>query len=91
MLLAMPKGYTLDEAGTRLPELLAEAATHPVPITVDDQTVAFLISPERLDALLENREILANPAAVDAIREARQGQGTYYSLEEFERLLGDED
>jgi PHD/YefM family antitoxin component YafN of YafNO toxin-antitoxin module len=86
----MTKGYTVDEAGARLPQLLAEAVARPVAITVDDRTVAFLITPERLDTLLETREILSNPAAMEAIREARQGSGSYYSLDEFERLLGDE-
>ena len=87
----MAKGYTLDEAGTRLPQLLAEAQIDPVPITRDDRTVAFLITPERLDALLETRELMSNPEAMEAMREARQGGGTYHSLAEFERLLGDED
>ncbi len=83
----MTKTYTVAEAGQHLPELLAEAVEGPVPITRDDRTVAFLVTPEKLETL----EILADPAAMEAIREARKGQGVYHSLEEFERRLGDED
>lgn len=84
-------GYTIAEAGSRLPELLIEAETHPVSITRDDHTVLFLITPDRLEALIETRELLANPAAMEAIQAARNGEGTYHSLEEFEHLLGDAD
>lgn len=86
----MAKGYTVEEAGTRLPQLLTEAMADPVPITRDDHTVAFLITPERLESLLETREILANPAAMRAIADARKGRTKFHSLEEFERELGDE-
>ncbi len=79
----------MEEAGSRFPELLAEAIAEPVSITRDDHTVAFLITPERLETLLETREILANPAAMEAIEEAREGRGKFHSLEDFERLLGE--
>ncbi len=84
----MAKTYTVAEAGQHLPELLAEAVDGPVPITRDDRTVALLITPERLEALRETWEILANPEAMEAIRQDRAGKGIYYTLEEMDAIFG---
>ncbi len=78
----------MDEAGTRLLELLVEAADGLVPITRDDRTVAFLITPERLEELRETWEILANPEALEAIQRDRAGKGVYYTLEEMDAIFG---
>ena len=91
MLSGMAKGYTVEEAGPALPRLLSEALTHPVTITRDNLAVGYLFTPETLEMWWETREILANPEAMKAIDEARAGKGVYYSLDEVDRLLGDED
>jgi len=50
-------------------------------ITRHDKTVAYVLGAEQLTGLLETMEILADPKATQAIREAREGKGTYLSLD----------
>lgn len=51
-----------------------------VPITKDGRVQAVLVSKERLEALLEQMEILANPRAMAAIRRAKAGKRKEYPL-----------
>jgi len=44
------------------------------------ETVAFLVPRERMEALLETMEILANPQAIRALRCDRSGHGRYLPL-----------
>jgi hypothetical protein len=71
---------TLDvaEAQARLPRLVRAKQT--VSLRQKDQTVAFLVPRERMEALLEAMEILANPQAMRAIRRDRSGKGKYLPL-----------
>jgi hypothetical protein len=43
-------------------------------------TVAFLVPRDRMEALLETMEILANPEAMRAIRRDQSGKGKYLPL-----------
>lgn len=45
-----------------------------------DETVAFLVPRDRMEALLETMEILANPQAMRAIRRDQSGKGKYLPL-----------
>lgn len=45
-----------------------------------DKTVAFLVPRDRMEALLETMEILANPRAMRAIRRDQSGKGKYLPL-----------
>ncbi len=49
-------------------------------ITRREKAVAYLVSAERMAAIAETLEIMANPKAMEAIRRARRGQGKYYPL-----------
>ncbi len=79
----MKATYSVTEAQARLPRLLREAAAaeRPVAITRRDETVAFLVPRERMEAILETMELLANPDAMAAIRADREGKGVYFPLE----------
>lgn len=51
-----------------------------VPITKNGRIQAVIVSKERLEALLEQMEILANPKAMAAIRRAKAGKRKEYPL-----------
>ena len=46
----------------------------------NDETVAFLVPRDRMKALLETMEIMANPEAMKAIRRDKSGKGRYLPL-----------
>ena len=85
MLRKAPVKTTLNitEAQTRLPRLLRAKKT--VAICRRGETVAFLVSRERMESIFETLEILSNPEAMKAIRRARSGKGHYLPLEQLER------
>ena len=51
-----------------------------MPIRRHNETVAYILSRERMEALVETLEILDNPAAVRAIREHRAGRTKFMPL-----------
>ncbi len=71
---------TLDiaEAQARLPKLVRFKQT--ISLCENNQTLAFLVPRERMEALLETMEILANPDAMRAIRRDRAGKTKYLPL-----------
>lgn len=79
----MKSTYSVTEAQAALPRLLREAASaeRPVAITRRDETVAFIVPRDRMEAILETMELLANPEAMAAVRADREGKGIYYPLE----------
>jgi hypothetical protein len=74
----MKTTFDIAEAQARLPKLVRGKQT--LSLREHNQTVAFLVPRERMEALLETMEILANPQAVRAIRRDRFGKGKYLSL-----------
>jgi hypothetical protein len=70
--------FDIAEAQARLPMLVRSKLT--VTLCQDDQTVAFLVPRDRMEALLETMEIMANPAAMRAIRRDQSGKGKYLPL-----------
>jgi PHD/YefM family antitoxin component YafN of YafNO toxin-antitoxin module len=53
-------------------------------VTREGQVTAFLVSRDRVMAMIETMEVLSNPKAMKAIREAEAGKGTYYSVDELD-------
>ena len=49
-----------------------------------DETVAYVISRERMEALAETLEILASPDAMRAIERDRAGKGRYVDLDHLD-------
>ena len=80
----MKNTYSITEAQARLPGLVKEAEGAPIVITRHNQTVAYLLSKERMDAIQETLEVLANPAAMKAIRAAQDQRTRYVPLHEID-------
>ena len=76
----MATTYSITEAQAKFPALVREAAEHQVVITRRDKVVGYLLSPERFEAILETMEILANPEAMKAIRDAEEGKTKYHPI-----------
>ncbi len=74
----MKTTFDTAEAQARLPKLVRAKQT--LSLRQADETVAFLVPRERMEALLETMEILANPQAMRAIHRDRSGKGRYLPL-----------
>ena len=74
----MKTTFDIAEAQIRLPKLVQTKQT--TTLRQDNGTVAFLVPRERMEALLETMEIMANPEAMRAIRRDQSGKGKYLPL-----------
>ncbi|MBI5769940.1 MAG: type II toxin-antitoxin system prevent-host-death family antitoxin [Verrucomicrobia bacterium] len=75
----MNSTYSVSAARAKFPAMVRSAqAGRLVGVTKNNETVAFLISRERLEALIETKELLANPAFVQAWTEEKAGKGKYH-------------
>ena len=82
----MRSTYSVSEAQTQLPSLIRQAERgRSVVIQRRTETVAYLVSRERMEAIVETLEILANPAARKAIEAHRAGRAKLRPL----RVLDD--
>ncbi len=82
----MADTYTIKTAQQKFSSLVEEAADHPVTITKQGRAVAVLISIERMEAIGETMELLADPKAMDAIRKHRKGTAIYHDVSELDAL-----
>jgi antitoxin YefM len=76
--------YSITNAQAKLPTLVRECAKGLITITKRDEAVAYVVSRERMETLLETMEILANPQAMEILRKDRQGKLKYYPLESLD-------
>jgi prevent-host-death family protein len=78
----MKDTYSISEAQAQLAKLVRDVESGvPVRIRRRDETVAYVLSRERMEALAETLEILASPDAMKAIEKDRSGKGRYVALE----------
>lgn len=70
--------YTITRGQADFPALCKCKET--VSITRNGEVVAYLVPKERMDELLEQMEILANPGAMAAIRRAKAGKSKHHPL-----------
>jgi antitoxin YefM len=77
---AVKNTYSVAKAQANFTRMLKEAEKHPIGITRHDETVAFILSRERMDAIVETLEILANPDAIKAIREHQAGKTRFFPI-----------
>lgn len=82
--MTMKTTYSITEAQAGFPGLVREAEDAPIIITRHDRTVAYILSKKRMDAITETLELLANPKAMRAVREAREGKVRYTPLAELD-------
>ncbi len=77
----MSSTYSVTQAQSQLPGLIKRAEKgESVRIRRRDETVAVLLSRERLEAMVETIEILANPDAAEAIAMHRGGRTHFVGL-----------
>ena len=76
----MSSTYSVAEAQAQLPALLRKVENDLIVITRRDKTVAYLISAQRMEAIAETLELMADPKAMKAVRQARAGKGKYYPV-----------
>ena len=76
----MKNTYSVAKAQANFTRILKEAEKHPVSITRHDETVAFILSRERMHAIIETLEVMANPEAMKAIRGHRAGKTRFLSV-----------
>lgn len=75
----MKKAYTIKEAQRSLAAVVRTAERGDLAtITRHDRPVAYVIGAERLAAMAETMELIANPTAMAAIRDAEAGKGKLY-------------
>lgn len=73
--------YSVTQAQSALPRLIRKAEEGDlVGITRRDETVAYLVSRDHLEAIVETMELLANPRALRAIAEHRRGKTRFVPL-----------
>ncbi len=73
--------YSVSQAQGQLPRLLREAEVGTVvSISRRDETVAYVLSREQLESIVETMELLANPRAQKAIAAHRQGKTRFIPL-----------
>ena len=82
----MPSSYTIKSAQRGLSGLIRESQDHPVTLTRQGKAVAVVMSMERMEAISETMEVLADPAAMDAIRRYSCGEARLYGLEALDAL-----
>jgi antitoxin YefM len=84
----MSSTYSVTEAQTQLPRLIRQVEQgDAVRIRRRNDTVAYLVSRERMEAIVETMELLANPDAVKAIASHRAAKTKFLPLS---ALAGDE-
>jgi len=70
----MKTTYSITHAQSNLPRLVRESADGgAIAITRHDETVAYVVSRERMEAIVETMEILADPDAMRALRDYEKG------------------
>ena len=77
----MSSTYSVSEAQTNLPRLLKDANEEgSIAITRHAETVAYLVSRERMEAIVETLDLLANPQAMRAVRDYEAGKTKFLPL-----------
>jgi len=84
--LGVADSYSIKTAQQRFSAVVQEAADHPVTITKQGKAVAVMMSIERMEAIAETMEILADPAAMKAMRDHREGRGVYHDVSKLDEL-----
>jgi prevent-host-death family protein len=80
----MKKAYTIKEAQRNLAALVRTAERGELTtITRHNHPVVYVIGAERMGAIAETMEILANPAAMRAIRAAESGKSKSIPAEDL--------
>jgi len=78
----MKSTYSISQAQSHFPGLVRETADGgTIAITRHDETVAYVVSRDRMEAIVETMELLTNPAAMRTIRDYRKGRMKFNPIE----------
>lgn len=77
----MSSSYTIKSAQRSLSALVRESESHPVTLTRQGKAVAVVMSMDRMEAIAETMEVLADPSAMDAIRKYSMGEAQIHGIE----------
>ncbi|MCC5843702.1 MAG: type II toxin-antitoxin system Phd/YefM family antitoxin [Verrucomicrobia bacterium] len=78
----MKTTYTITQAQQQLPAMVKESASlGMIPITRHHETVAYVVSKERMDSIVETLEILAQPETMHHIRAYERGELNFHSVD----------
>lgn len=79
----MNSTYNITSAQKKLPALIRNLGKEGViGITVHNQTNAFLISPERMEAIAETMQVLGNKKAIAAIDAYQSNTLTFTNIDD---------
>ncbi len=82
----MKNTVSISQAQRDLPGVIRRAEQgYTLAVTRHDETVAYILPRERLEALIETMELLANPHAMQAIHAAESGTTVWHSLDELDK------
>ena len=82
----MSSTYTVTQAQAGLPQLLKDAAAEgSIAITRRDETVAYLVSKERMEAITETLDLLGDAKAMKAIHDYEAGRTKFLPLSALDR------
>ncbi|CAN5688016.1 hypothetical protein BH11VER1_BH11VER1_33660 [soil metagenome] len=77
----MSSTYSVTQAQTNLPRLLKDAVEEgAIAITRREETVAYLVSREQMEAIAETLEVLGDAKAMKAVRDFEAGKTKFKSL-----------
>ena len=82
----MADSYTIKNAQQKFSAVGKVAEEHPVTITKQGKAVAVLVSIERMEAIAETMEILADSKAMEVIRKHRKGQAIYQDVSALDSI-----
>ncbi len=78
----MKTTYSITRAQHEFPRLVRESAgSEAIAITRHDETVAYVVSREHMEAIVETMEVLASPGAMREIRAYERGKTTFRPLD----------
>ncbi len=82
----MSATYTIKSAQRSLSALVRECESHPVTLTRQGKAVAVVMSMERMEAIAETMEVLADPRAMDALKKYSEGRASFHGIEALDEL-----
>ncbi len=78
----MKNTYSIAKAQSNFPGLVRESAdSGTIAITRHDETVAYVVSRERMEAIMETMDILTHPKAMRAVRDYEHGKTRFHPVE----------
>jgi prevent-host-death family protein len=80
----MKSSYSIAAGQKSFPEVVASSEKgDPVPIERHGETVAYVISKQQFDAVLETMELLSNPEFAETLQTYRSGKTKWVNVKDI--------